>query len=526
VSLPTLGKQTEGASSQGLAPDRFLVRLKIGIVFVAASLVLGVSAPDAAARRVSSAVKCRNRIGSSVDALVRTGFRILDGCAVRKSGAASCAHLAGQAGFSRATARAEAIVKYWCSKEFTILQNYSSGDTSQTSVIQAVAPFLRTALEDSTKELFPGAAKAADPRQRRRCIRALAKGRSLLASGVLAQAVSCQQAIDRRASEFGELAASCTVDASRNAARVTTMISRACSGLSGADVGTCDPLPDCVIARARTTGHELAKLTYGAKAVCGNGRLEPGEACDAGTANSASGACTDTCQKAVCGDGKVEAGVEDCDNGKNQFGQNFETDTCTANCKPVVCGNGILQVGEQCDDGNTVAGDGCSPTCRYEPFPCGADGTLDVTVTLVPDQNTFSSNLIQGVKLGVAYPASFSVPGTGLLDPSDPATAVSLLSTDPSGINLADGQITFFDRDDIAPPFKISTLLTLNPTANLILSQKVPFERIHFSCSAGTLITEADFPCTIDSLVDLIARSIPSDQYPECVVTLPRVGQH
>ena len=25
---------------------------------------------------------------------------------------------------------------------------------------------------------------------------------------------------------------------------------------------------------------------------------------------------------------------------------------------------------------------------------------------------------------------------------------------------------------------------------------------------------------------DLIARAIPSDQYPKCVVTLPRVGQH
>ena len=493
----------------------------IPLVFVASSLCLVVAVSDARAPHVSSVVRCRNRIGSSINALVRSGFDVLDGCSVRKSGAASCANLGGQARFSRATARAEGIVKYWCSTASAILQNYSSGDTTQADVIKSLAPFLQTTLEDSTKELFSGSATVADPRQRRRCIRALSKGRSLLASGVLAQAVSCQQAIDRQASEFGELAASCTGDASRSAARAAKMISRACSGLGGADVGSCDPLPDCVIGRARATGHELAKLTFGVKAVCGNGKLEPGEACDAGTANSASGACTDACQKATCGDGKVEAGVEDCDNGKNQFGQNFESDTCTADCKPVVCGNGILQVGEQCDDGNTAAGDGCSPACRYEPFPCGADGTLDVTVTLVPDQNTFTSNIIQGIKLGIPYPASFSVPGTGLLDPADPATAVSLLTTDPNGINLADGQASFFDSDS-TPPFKISTLLTLNPTANLILSQKVPFERIHFGCPAGTLITEADFPCTIDSLVDLIARSIPREQYPECVITLPR----
>ena len=31
------------------------------------------------------------------------------------------------------------------------------------------------------------------------------------------------------------------------------------------------------------------------------------------------------------------------------------------------CGDSVLQPGEQCDDGNTAAGDGCSPTCQSEP---------------------------------------------------------------------------------------------------------------------------------------------------------------
>jgi cysteine-rich repeat protein len=35
--------------------------------------------------------------------------------------------------------------------------------------------------------------------------------------------------------------------------------------------------------------------------------------------------------------------------------------------RPVaVCGNRVKETGEQCDDGNVMAGDGCSPTCTIE----------------------------------------------------------------------------------------------------------------------------------------------------------------
>ncbi|HEX3759016.1 MAG TPA: TonB family protein [Kofleriaceae bacterium] len=48
--------------------------------------------------------------------------------------------------------------------------------------------------------------------------------------------------------------------------------------------------------------------------------------------------------------------------------------TCTENCAPgpaaePVCGNGSVEAGEQCDDGNTASGDGCSATCRIEIKP-------------------------------------------------------------------------------------------------------------------------------------------------------------
>src|SRR5207244_11859901 len=48
----------------------------------------------------------------------------------------------------------------------------------------------------------------------------------------------------------------------------------------------------------------------------------------------------------------------------------------TASCLTPVgnCGNGVVDPGEQCDDGNTVSGDGCSASCRLEA--CG-NGILD-----------------------------------------------------------------------------------------------------------------------------------------------------
>jgi len=38
------------------------------------------------------------------------------------------------------------------------------------------------------------------------------------------------------------------------------------------------------------------------------------------------------------------------------------------------CGDGVIHAPEECDDGNTVNGDGCSSICRIEPTPEGGGG--------------------------------------------------------------------------------------------------------------------------------------------------------
>ncbi|HVW29868.1 MAG TPA: DUF4215 domain-containing protein [Polyangiaceae bacterium] len=142
--------------------------------------------------------------------------------------------------------------------------------------------------------------------------------------------------------------------------------------------------------------------------VCGNGKVDPGESCDDGGTVSGDG-CTSnctvepgyTCPKAadgtggkcmqappnVCGDAII-SGSEECDDGGTVSG-----DGCSSACKveagwtcpkagspcqkTAYCGNGIvdISIGEQCDDGNTKGSDGCSPLCQIEAgFACPTPG--------------------------------------------------------------------------------------------------------------------------------------------------------
>jgi cysteine-rich repeat protein len=75
-----------------------------------------------------------------------------------------------------------------------------------------------------------------------------------------------------------------------------------------------------------------------------------------------------------CGDGIVDPG-EECDDGNTLAGDDCSP-LCTNEDGPR-CGDGIVDPGEECDDGNTLSGDGCSPLCLNEGgLHCG-DGIVD-----------------------------------------------------------------------------------------------------------------------------------------------------
>ena len=157
--------------------------------------------------------------------------------------------------------------------------------------------------------------------------------------------------------------------------------------------GECEPGPprDCSDDNACTV--DGCRLGPVGEAVCFHRArsCDDGESCTSDSCSPATGcvfspragpcqdgdACTvsDQCQGGVCVAG-VAANCDDgvaCTNDRCDpaLGCVYEA---TAGCS---CGDGVLQGGEQCDDGNTITGDGCSAGCRVER--CG-DGVVHVTL--------------------------------------------------------------------------------------------------------------------------------------------------
>ncbi len=149
----------------------------------------------------------------------------------------------------------------------------------------------------------------------------------------------------------------------------------------GAD---CDPCAsgsacrgeaDCVAGLLCSGGECVSPL-------CGDGVVNMGEACDAGSANAdgVADVCRTDCTLSACGDGVRDTG-EACDDANTSDGDGCSADcntvahgfTCTGNTPDVcasTCGDGLIAAGEECDDGNADADDGCDACVVVAGFSC------------------------------------------------------------------------------------------------------------------------------------------------------------
>lgn len=118
----------------------------------------------------------------------------------------------------------------------------------------------------------------------------------------------------------------------------------------------------------------------GELAVCGNGLVEDGEACDDGNTQGGDG-CSEHCD--FCGDG-ITQDWEECDDGNTAEG-----DACTPVCRAPTCGDGFAAPNEACDDGNHSGIDGCTPSCE---LPACGDGFVNHASETCDDGNAIETD--------------------------------------------------------------------------------------------------------------------------------------
>ncbi len=108
---------------------------------------------------------------------------------------------------------------------------------------------------------------------------------------------------------------------------------------------------------------------------CGNSVVETNESCDDGNTLDGDG-CNSICMIEVgepcttstsCASGLCEVNICVCAQDVDcAVGQVCNTMAALNACVMAGCGNGVLETNEGCDDGNTMAGDGCNVICAKE----------------------------------------------------------------------------------------------------------------------------------------------------------------
>jgi cysteine-rich repeat protein len=159
-----------------------------------------------------------------------------------------------------------------------------------------------------------------------------------------------------------------------------------------------------------------------------------------------------------CGNG-VREPCEQCDDGNTDPG-----DGCSATCmveQAGQCGNNEVEPGEECDDGNNLNGDGCSADCQIEQ--------ADMTVEWEPFDG---QNTVDCTALGVGS-VDVSVMPTG-----DPTPLAEL-----NGVACADLSVVFTDLQFGSFDVLVEGL----DASSLVVAQGQQFAVDH-SSFAGTLV--------------------------------------
>jgi hypothetical protein len=285
--------------------------------------------------------KCRKEIGSKFSKVVKTELGVIDGCHKSRNKGKftgdcndlTAADLKGK--IAKAEAAAAKSLDKKCLPGDLVLGNYALGDPDGVFF-----PAAENAVEANGTALLGSPALVGD-KAKVKCHAEISKAALKNIDEILKGAVKCQNALDKTGTVFAELAANCVATPVKAGPKGEANITKKCAGVTGADAGSCDPLPTCVTMASTATGQALATAIYGQPtAGCGNTIVDAGEQCDDGNALTTD-ACI-ACQFATCGDAFVHAGVELCGDAPAEACANPGTDTCQVS--PCVSTGGTIDV--------------------------------------------------------------------------------------------------------------------------------------------------------------------------------------
>jgi cysteine-rich repeat protein len=191
----------------------------------------------------------------------------------------------------------------------------------------------------------------------------------------------------------------------------------------------CDDGNPCTLDSCEGIGGEFARCKYTPQ----DGACNDGLTCD-GADHCALGACavhdgnpcaaargcceevSDSCVASCpvppprCGNGLLQPG-EQCDDGNTTGG-----DGCSAICAGE-CGNHAIDPGEGCDDGNTFDGDGCSSICQIERQPPDCAHAFATTSELWPPNHKFVDVSVGGITDSFGNPVTIAITGIAQDEP-------------------------------------------------------------------------------------------------------------
>ncbi len=442
-------------------------RLEGGVRYVAILAATGVTLALAAPRvAMASPATCRLAIAQSLSRLVKVGYKNSASCQSKKDKAPGAA--AGpcrvvtptpspdfdpKGRYTSTKSKLGGLVNPACTGQAAVLANYDGSDPVTT-----VSGVIGDTVGGNTL-LVLGNNNLGGNKQKALCVETIAKEQGRILKRLLKNSIKCQTALDLDNNPFGALDATCVDNGSTAAGLAHTAIADACGSLTAGDVGTCSPLPDCVINNTVLAGQNLARAFYQSitppPPVCGNGVTEGNEQCDDGANNGTPG------------------------------------DTCDADCHSVA---------ETCGPG-TPAGGTVLSNHRYVKVALSIPG----------------GKKLAGVRVGFDYPQlEASIPGTGttdvvhgavtLLQPAPPSGFLDLAKDDDTEFSyfLASGT-EFIDSGDLFQ-VKLDECVALNqnicsrsqnvigccPTADIVACNANPADPVACFCGAFGVVNRSD----------------------------------